>query len=54
MSSLRLPFAPLDTRATPEVVDRSTWSAAVEDLLVREKANLRESDRLSAERRRCR
>jgi predicted dithiol-disulfide oxidoreductase (DUF899 family) len=52
MPSLRLPFAPLDTRAAPEVVDRATWAAACEDLLVREKANLRESDRLAAERRR--
>ena len=38
MPSLRLPFVPLDTPAAPKVVDRATWAAACEDLLVREKA----------------
>ena len=52
MSSLRLPFVSLDTRAAPKVVDRATWGAACEELLVREKANLRESDALAAARRR--
>ena len=52
MSSLRLPFVPLDTRAAPKVVDRATWAAACDELLVREKANLRESDALAAARRR--
>jgi predicted dithiol-disulfide oxidoreductase (DUF899 family) len=52
MSSSRLPFVPLDARATPAVVDRATWAAACQELLVREKANLRESDALAAARRR--
>ena len=52
MSSLRLPFVSLDTRAAPKVVDRATWGAACDELLVREKANLRESDALAAARRR--
>ena len=52
MSSLRLPFVPLDARAAPKVVDRATWAAACDELLVREKANLRESDALAAARRR--
>jgi predicted dithiol-disulfide oxidoreductase (DUF899 family) len=52
MPALRLPITPVETRGTPAVVDRATWSAACEELLVREKANLRESDALAAERRR--
>lgn len=52
MSSLRLPFTPLDARATPQVVDRSTRAAACDELLVREKANLRQGDALAAARRR--
>ena len=52
MTSLRLPFVPLDTAAVPEVVDRAAWAAACEELLIREKANLRESDALAAARRR--
>jgi predicted dithiol-disulfide oxidoreductase (DUF899 family) len=52
MSSLRLPFVPVEPHPTPAVVDRATWAAACEELLVREKANLRESDALAAARRR--
>lgn len=52
MPSLRLPFTPVETSAAPDVVDRTTWSAACEALLVREKANLREADALAAARRR--
>lgn len=39
-------------RNQPPVVDRATWSAALDDLLVREKAHTRAGDALAAERRR--
>jgi predicted dithiol-disulfide oxidoreductase (DUF899 family) len=48
----RLPFGQLITKATPSIVDRETWLAACDDLLVREKANTRESDAIAAARRR--
>lgn len=37
---------------TPDVVDRTTWQAAVEDLRIREKAHTREGDAIAAARRR--
>jgi predicted dithiol-disulfide oxidoreductase (DUF899 family) len=52
MPNLRLPFTPVETSAAPDVVDRTTWAAACDALLVREKANLREADALAAARRR--
>jgi predicted dithiol-disulfide oxidoreductase (DUF899 family) len=36
---------------TPEVVDRATWQAALDELLVREKAHTREGDAIAAARR---
>ena len=36
----------------PQVVDRATWQAARDELLVREKAHTREGDALAAARRR--
>jgi predicted dithiol-disulfide oxidoreductase (DUF899 family) len=52
MTSLRLPPTPLDAPAAPPVVDRATWAAAREEVLRREKANLREADAIAAARRR--
>jgi predicted dithiol-disulfide oxidoreductase (DUF899 family) len=37
--------------ATPEVVDRATWQAELDTLLVREKAHTREGDAIAAARR---
>ncbi|WP_432514965.1 DUF899 family protein [Kineococcus sp. SYSU DK001] len=50
--SVRLPLRPVPTTAHPAVVDRATWQAACDDLLVREKAHTREGDALAAARRR--
>ena len=36
----------------PEIVDRETWRAAREELLVREKAHTRAGDAIAAARRR--
>ncbi|GAA4981717.1 DUF899 family protein [Kineococcus glutinatus] len=52
MPAARLPLQPLTTAAAPEVVDRSAWLAACEELLVREKAHTREGDAIAAARRR--
>jgi len=41
-----------DTTAKPAVVDRSSWQAQLDDLLVREKAHSRAGDALAAARRR--
>ncbi len=38
--------------ATPPIVDRETWQAQVDELLVREKAHTREGDAIAAARRR--
>src|SRR5258708_19363373 len=42
----------LDTSALPAVVDRATWQAELDTLLVREKAHTREGDAIAAARRR--
>jgi predicted dithiol-disulfide oxidoreductase (DUF899 family) len=42
----------LDTAAMPAVVDRATWQAELDQLLVREKAHTREGDAIAAARRR--
>jgi predicted dithiol-disulfide oxidoreductase (DUF899 family) len=42
----------LDTAARPAVVDRATWQAELDQLLVREKAHTREGDAIAAARRR--
>src|SRR5215469_7763791 len=42
----------LDTAARPAVVDRATWQAELDTLLVREKAHTREGDAIAAARRR--
>jgi predicted dithiol-disulfide oxidoreductase (DUF899 family) len=44
--------AVIDAAAVPAVVDRATWQAQLDDLLVREKAHTREGDAIAAERRR--
>ena len=41
-----------DLPGRPPVVDRATWDAAREELLVREKAHTREGDAIAAARRR--
>ncbi len=41
-----------DAAAQPEVVDRTTWQADLDKLLVREKAHTREGDAIAAARRR--
>ena len=41
-----------DAAPQPEVVDRSTWQAELDKLLVREKAYTREGDAIAAARRR--
>ena len=38
--------------AVPQIVDRATWQAARDELLVREKAHTREGDAIAAARRR--
>src|SRR5262245_23596098 len=38
--------------AVPQIVDRETWQAARDELLVREKAHTREGDAIAAARRR--
>ncbi len=40
------------TYGTPEIVDRATWEAELDRLLVREKAHTREGDAIAAARRR--
>lgn len=40
------------TFGTPEIVDRATWEAELDKLLVREKAHTREGDAIAAARRR--
>jgi predicted dithiol-disulfide oxidoreductase (DUF899 family) len=48
-----LPFESIpDDIATPPVVDRESWQAACDALLVREKAHTREGDAIAAARRR--
>ncbi len=42
----------LDSAAAPPVVDRTTWQAQLDDLVVREKAHTREGDAIAAIRRR--
>jgi predicted dithiol-disulfide oxidoreductase (DUF899 family) len=42
----------LGAEALPPVVDRATWQAKLDDLLVREKAHTREGDAIAATRRR--
>jgi predicted dithiol-disulfide oxidoreductase (DUF899 family) len=42
----------LDTAALPAVVDRATWQAELDQLLVREKAHTRQGDAIAAARRR--
>ncbi|HEU0194558.1 MAG TPA: DUF899 family protein, partial [Gaiellales bacterium] len=44
--------AVLDSAPTPAVVDRASWQARLDDLLIREKAHTREGDAIAAERRR--
>ena len=41
-----------DTPPLPAIVDRSTWQAQLDELLVREKAHTREGDAIAAARRR--
>jgi predicted dithiol-disulfide oxidoreductase (DUF899 family) len=41
-----------DIAAQPAVVDRATWQAELDTLLVREKAHTREGDAIAAARRR--
>ena len=41
-----------DTSALPAMVDRATWQAELDELLVREKAHTREGDAIAAARRR--
>src|ERR1700730_4358412 len=41
-----------DTSALPMLVDRATWQAELDKLLVREKAHTREGDAIAAARRR--
>ena len=51
--AVRLPLHPVPaTAAAPPVVDRASWQAACEELLVREKAHTREGDAIAAARRR--
>jgi len=52
MARLHLPTQTLHPDTTPEVVDRSTWQNARDDLLAREKAHTREGDAIAAARRR--
>jgi predicted dithiol-disulfide oxidoreductase (DUF899 family) len=42
----------VEDAATPAIVDRATWQAAIDELRVREKAHTRESDAITAARRR--
>src|SRR5690242_6862932 len=42
----------LDSAALPAVVDRATWQAQLDTLLVREKAHTRAGDAIAAARRR--
>jgi predicted dithiol-disulfide oxidoreductase (DUF899 family) len=42
----------MDTTPAPDVVDRASWQAAVEELRIREKAHTREGDAIAAARRR--
>jgi predicted dithiol-disulfide oxidoreductase (DUF899 family) len=49
---MKLPFEPVTVSALPPVVDRADWSAALDELLVREKAHTREGDAIAAARRR--
>jgi predicted dithiol-disulfide oxidoreductase (DUF899 family) len=44
--------AGLDAAPVPEIVDRDTWQARLDELLVREKAHTREGDAIAASRRR--
>jgi predicted dithiol-disulfide oxidoreductase (DUF899 family) len=44
--------AVLDAAPVPAVVDRATWQAQLDELLVREKAHTREGDEIAAARRR--
>ena len=44
--------AVLDAAPVPDVVDRATWQAQLDELLVREKAHTREGDAIAAARRR--
>jgi hypothetical protein len=42
----------IEGAAVPAVVDRASWQAQLDDLLVREKAHTREGDAIAAARRR--
>ena len=44
--------AALEAAPAPAVVDRATWQARLDELLIREKAHTREGDAIAAERRR--
>lgn len=44
--------AALDAATFPEIVDRATWQAQLDELMVREKAHTREGDAIAARRRR--
>ena len=46
------PTDQLGAAALPEIVDRASWQAQLDDLLVREKAHTREGDAIAAARRR--
>lgn len=50
--SRRLPITGVAPAAYPSVVDRATWQADLDRLLVREKAHTREGDAIAAARRR--
>lgn len=52
MPQLHLPSQPLHVDATPEVLDRSAWQHARDEILAREKAHTREGDAIAAARRR--
>ena len=52
MSSRALPVRSVTLDAMPPVADRAQWQAALDGLLVREKAHTREGDAIAAARRR--
>lgn len=52
MSARHLPVQPLAVATLAPVVDRATWQAKLDDLLVEEKAHTRRGDELAAARRR--
>jgi predicted dithiol-disulfide oxidoreductase (DUF899 family) len=52
MAKAEIPSGPRASTARPVVVDRSSWQAHLDELLVREKAHTHEGDALAAARRR--